>query len=234
MVPIRSLIMVLGSCVLVGCAAALDGARGGKPWRDTFPIDRGALSPSGAAPYLALRPGDAWTYRDGPATLTIRVLDDTEVIDGVTTRVIEEREESGGQIKEVSRNFFAVDPATRDLYYFGEEVDIYSNEQVVTHEGAWRSGAGGARFGLFLPGVPALGDRYYQEVAPGVAMDRVEIVSVDERVDTPAGLFEHCVHLRETTPMERGSGNKWFAPGVGMVKDGGMVLVSYHLAGGAR
>ena len=35
----------------------------------------------------------------------------------------------------------------------------------------------------------------------------------------PAGTFEHCLHLKETTPLEGDVSHKWYAPGVGMVKD---------------
>ena len=70
-----------------------------------------------------------------------------------------------------------------------------------------------------IPGRPGVGDKYYQEIAPNVAMDRVEIVSTDETLKTPAGTFEHCVHLKETTPLERDVSHKWYAPGVGLVKD---------------
>ena len=74
-------------------------------------------------------------------------------------------------------------------------------------------------FGLMIPGKPKVGDKFYQEIAPKVALDRVEVVSVDETVKTPAGTFQHCVHLRETTPLEADVSHKYYAPGVGMIKD---------------
>jgi hypothetical protein len=144
----------------------------------------------------------------------------------VTTRVVEEREESAGQPLELSRNYFALDPSTGDLYYFGEDVDMYKNGRLSGHDGSWMVGVKGARFGLALPGHPKTGQRYYQEVAPGLAMDRAEIVGVDDRVETPAGTFEHCVHVKESTPLESDSGEKWYAPGVGLVRDDKAVLVS--------
>ena len=59
-------------------------------------------------------------------------------------------------------------------------------------------------------------------------MDRVEIVSVTEKIVTPAGAFENCVHVVESSPIEKGlRDHKWYAPGVGQVKDAGMVLVKY-------
>ena len=50
-------------------------------------------------------------------------------------------------------------------------------------------------------------------------MDRVEVVSTTETVKTPAGTFENCVHLRETTPLERDVSHKYYAPGIGIIKD---------------
>jgi hypothetical protein len=90
----------------------------------------------------------------------------------------------------------------------------------------------GADFGLALPAHPAEGDRYYEELAPGRAMDRAEVVGVDESVDTPVGRFEHCVHLRETSALEPGEvSQKWFAPGVGLVKDDDVALVKIERPG---
>ena len=77
----------------------------------------------------------------------------------------------------------------------------------------------GARFGLMVPGKPMVGQKFYQEIAPKVAMDRVEVVSTDASVKTPAGVFEHCLHLRETTPLEADVSHKYFAPGIGIIKD---------------
>ena len=81
----------------------------------------------------------------------------------------------------MSRNYFAISRRTNSVYYFGEDVDIYKAGKVVSHEGSWISGLGGAHFGLFMPGTPLLHGRYYQELAPRVAMDRAELVSMSER-----------------------------------------------------
>ena len=56
-------------------------------------------------------------------------------------RVVEERESEDGELKEVSRNFFAFCKKTGNLFYFGEEVDDYDSEgNVVSHSGGWRAG----------------------------------------------------------------------------------------------
>ena len=98
-------------------------------------------------------------------------------------------------------------------------MDNYKNGKVVDHESTWRAGTRGARFGLMMPAKPTLGQTFYQEIAPKVAMDRVEVVSTHETVKTPAGTFDGCVHLRETTPLERGVGHKYYAPGIGIIRD---------------
>jgi len=188
-------------------------------WRDRFDVDKADLLPTGANTYIAMQPGRVLRLAHGSDTLTLAVLADTQQVDGVTAGVLEERETKNGKLVEVSRNFMATDKKTGDVYYFGEDVDNYRNGKIVNHESAWRAGSGGARFGLMIPARPAAGEKFYQEIAPKIAMDRVEVLSTEETVKTPAGIFEHCVHLRETTPLERGVSDKYYAPGVGLIKD---------------
>src|SRR5215211_3697935 len=110
------------------------------------------------------------------AQLTITVLNETREVNGTQTRVIEERESVGGELVEISRNFFATCEETNNVFYFGEEVDIYENGMIVDHEGAWLAGEGTNRAGIIMPGTILLGARYYQEIAPSVALDRAEII----------------------------------------------------------
>ena len=195
-------------------------------WRQDFKVDKGNWVDQGKNPFFILEPGRRCQYKHGTELLTITVLEETKVVDGVTTRVVEEREEKNGKPTEISRNYFAMDKTTSDVYYFGEDVDIYKNGRVVGHGGAWLSGVNGARFGLMMPGQVKVGDKFHQEVAPSVAMDRAEIVSLDEKIETPAGKFEKCLRIKETTPLENDVSEKWYAPGVGLVKDDEFVLVS--------
>jgi hypothetical protein len=76
-----------------------------------------------------------------------------------------------------------------------------------------------------MPAKAKVGDKFYQEVAPKIAMDRAEIVSVDEELKTPTGTFK-CVHVKETSPLEKGASHKWYAAGTGLVKDDEFVLDS--------
>jgi hypothetical protein len=110
-------------------------------------------------------------------------------------------------------------------------VDIYKGGKVVSHEGAWLSGVAGAKFGLAMPGTALLGARYYQELAPGKAMDRAEILSLSDTLDTPAGKFTNCLKVEETTPLEPDDKEaKIYAAGVGLLKDGPMKLVRYGVS----
>ena len=69
-----------------------------------------------------------------------------------------------------------------------------------------------------------MGDRYYQEQAPGIAMDRAENVSTNLTFQTLAGTCKHCLKTLETTPLESGAEYKLCAPDVGLVEDGGLQL----------
>src|SRR5438874_10902001 len=77
--------------------------------------------------------------------------------------------------------------------------------------------------------------RYFQEVAPKVAMERATIVSVSETVKTPAGEFTNCLKVEETTPLQRFTTEyKYYAPGIGMVQDGSLKLVKVGRADGPK
>jgi len=82
--------------------------------------------------------------------------------------------------------------------------------------------------GMIMPGKPSIGMRYMQEIAPGdKAMDRAEVVSLNETVEVPAGKFENCLKTQETSASEKGREYKLYAPGVGLLVDGGMKLTKY-------
>lgn len=161
---------------------------------------------------------------DGEERVRISVLDETEVVSGVVTRVVEEREWESGALAEVSRNFFAQAP-DGTVCYFGEDVDEYEGGEVVRHEGAWRAGQDSAKPGILMPADPGVGMAYAQEVAPGVAEDRGEIIAMGDTVETPAGTFTDTVTVRETSPLDAGSSLKHYARGVGMIYDDGIALI---------
>ena len=141
-----------------------------------------------------------------------------------------ENEKADGELKEISRNYFATCLPWRDVYYFGEDVDIYEDGEIVSHEGAWLAGRFGAQPGIIMPDSGfLLGQRYYQEIAPGVALDRAEHVDTDLEIDLQAGNFEDCIEVTETTPLEPGSESiKFYCPGVGLVIDGDLKAIAVY------
>lgn len=222
-----------GTVSLLAIAALLAAAAGAFPqtgdkkldadldgWSWDFSAEKPDLTHTGKNPYFILEPGYVLVLEHKDERLTITVTDQIKKVDGVECRVIEELETKGGKEVEHSKNYFAISKRTNSVYYFGEDKG-----------GAWVSGEKGARFGLMMPGFPLLKSRHYQEIAPGVAMDRAEIVSVSETVKTPAGEFKNCIKVEETTPLEpKTKEYKWYAPGVGLVQEQDLKLVSYGMA----
>ena len=79
-----------------------------------------------------------------------------------------------------------------------------------------------------MPGLILLGGRYYQEIAPDIAMDRAEIISMNEKLNTTAGFFSNCLKIEETTPLEpKNKEYKFYVPGIGLIRDGDLLLVKY-------
>jgi len=177
-------------------------------------------------PYFPLEVGTRLVLEDGDVRLEFTVLDDSETVAGVPTRVVEERETESGELVEVSRNFFAQAP-DGTVCYFGEDVDIYEGGAIVSHAGEWRAGASGALPGILMPASPATGMAFRQEVAPDVAEDRAVIEAAGETVTVPAGTFVSTIRFVETTPLEPGATSvKVFARDVGLIVDDALRLVS--------
>ena len=218
-------VLVVGLLAPVGLAFAHQPG-----FTDSFMIEQRRFADAGVNPYFVLQPGRQLTLEgdEGKAhvRLTITVLRETRVVDGVKTRVVEQRETKNGELVEVSKNYFAICAPTNSVFYFGEDVDIYSGGVIVSHEGAWLTGRSGAKAGIVMPGVQLLGARYFQEIAPGVAMDRAETVSVTEVLSTPAGDATGVLKVEETTPLEPNAREyKLYAPGIGLVQDGALKLI---------
>ena len=185
-------------------------------FQSDFKVEKKNLGTKGSNPYFPLTPGYKLEFAHGKDIRIWSITTETKIIDGVTTVVVEDREMKNGQLAELTKDYFAIDAITNDVYYFGEDVAVYKKGKVVNRKGSWLSGVNGAKFGLYAPANPFVGKKYYQEIAPGVGQDRAEVLSVTETVVTPAGRFDNCVHTLETSPTEKSlKDHKWYAPGVG-------------------
>lgn len=237
------LVLALSLCT----GLALGGGAAATPVSDftvDFDLDDCTFASNGRNSYFSLVPGDELRLEgddDGESVVVrIRVLNATRTIkllteDGellrIVARVVEEREWVDDELVEVSRNFFARCKETNDIFYFGETVDIYEDGQIVSHDGAWLAGKKGALPGVIMPGRFLVGARYYQEIAPGVALDRAEHKTMGMTVDLPAGKFDDCVEIIETSPLEPGhESRKVYCEEIGLVVDGAAELADFDIA----
>lgn len=219
------LMLMLSSCATNPPQADAVSSPG---WQDEFDLPNRELSDSGESKYFILKPGFQMVLESQFEKLIITVLDETKVINGITTRVLEEREERNGELIEVSRNFFAIDMRSGDVFYFGEEVDMYSGGQLTSHSGAWLAYEDNDLPGLIMSGSPVVGMKYYQEIAPGVAQDRAEIISTSATFQTQAGDFKDCLITQESSKIQPlAIEYKTYCPGVGLVQDETLLLINY-------
>jgi len=221
------IVVITLSLLLAGSAVAEDG------WKKDFDLSSCKLQASGRNDYFILEPGFQLILEGGGTRLQMTVTAETRQVAGVTTRVVEEREWKKGKLYEVARNYFAICPTTKDVFYFGEHVDFYDDKgKIVKHDGTWLAGVNGSRAGLIMPGAPKPGMRYYQEIAPGIAMDRAEVVSLNETCKTPAGTFKNCLKVKEGSELDPGVTEfKYYAPGIGLMRDEDLVLVKHGFTG---
>jgi hypothetical protein len=226
--------LALVALAVAAAASATSQATDDRGFTKDFRVEDCTFRSTGANPYFILRPGQRSIFDgedEGLAEhLRITVLDRTRDIDVpglgiVRTRIVEEKEWQNGTLVERSLNYFAICAPTNDVYYFGENVDIFEDDGSVSHEGEWLAGRKGARPGIVMPGTFLLGSRYYQELAPGVALDRAEHTRSGLAVDTGEGTLRKCVKVVETSELEPGDRSvKIYCPGVGLVVDDEVML----------
>jgi hypothetical protein len=228
MFPRRYQLILFTAAILAFSTEGAHGMGSNGKWQEEFALAKCTLQTTGRNPYFILEPGFQLVLEGGDTKLQITVLDKTKTVNGVITRVVEEKEWKGGKLYEIALNYFAICEQTKDVFYFGEEVDFYENGKVVKHDGSWLAGTNGNRAGLMMPGTPNVKMKYYQEIAPGVAMDRAEIVSLEETCKTPAGTFSKCMKVKEGSAIDLFAKEyKYHAPGIGLVRDEDLLLVKY-------
>jgi hypothetical protein len=205
---------------------------GENEYTESFRAEECTFSSTGRNPFFILEPNYQLVLAGGEggevAQVTITVLNETRQVNGTETRVVEERETIGGELVEISRNFFAICEDTNSMFYFGEEVDDYENGNIIGHEGAWLAGEDANKAGIIMPGTILLGARYYQEIAPNVAVDRAEIIGMGEVIQTPAGEFSDTLITQETNPLEPDVAElKYYAAGIGLIQEEDLMLEQY-------
>jgi hypothetical protein len=215
-------IVVVGLAVVCYVAsegrAPVDADEAMPQWTVVSQVDTANLATVGKNAYFNLEPGYRLRYTDGSLIRTMTVRRKTKMVDGVQTRVIEEKEEKDGQPTKVVWKYYAIDKTTTAVYCFGVRVQSYQNGQLVSHRG-WRAGDHGAMFTLAMFAEPKAGDALVRQHAKQV----YKVTDTGAKVVTPAGTFTNC--LRTEVKGAAKNNAKVFAPGVGLVKDGQFTLV---------
>jgi hypothetical protein len=204
-------------------------------------VDLGRLSPLVTNPYFplaSLRSTVLEGEEEDPETgetiqirVEMTVLPETSSVAGVEVTVAEVKEYQDGELTEATRDYYAQD-ANGTVYYLGEHVDMYEEGTIVGHQGTWLAGEGANQPGVYMPAHPEVGEVFEQERAPGVAEDQSTVLAVDQTIETPAGEFSGCLHVEDFAPIEGGTGEKYYCPGVGIARevfDGGSLdLVAFE------
>jgi hypothetical protein len=173
-------------------------------------------------PFFPLEPGTTFIYDGFKDRSTLRdefaVTHATAMIDGVVCRVIHDIVFVDGILEEDTLDYFAQDE-DGNVWYFGEDTkELDANGNVVSTAGSWRAGVDGARPGIIMEAHPKVGDHYFQEMAPPVALDEAAVLSLGEKVKVPFGTFTDCLETAETTQLEPGNvEHKYYARGVGFL-----------------
>ena len=162
------------------------------------------------------------------------VLNETQVIDvdgvQVTTRVLEATEYINDALYEIARNFY-VEAADGTVCYFGEDVEFYENGVVVNTNGTWRAGVDGALPGIIMPAVPAVGNAYFQEQAPGIAMDMGRITLIEASRDIGGTTYQNVVTVLDVNPLDScapaDEEPKLYVPNIGEAADVDIELTSF-------
>ena len=151
----------------------------------------------------------------------------------VESLCMEDRIFVNGVIAEAALDYFAQDDAGT-VYYLGEEVDEYDEHgRLAKHnppDDAWLTGKDTIVPGVIIPAHPKIGDKFKSEDVSDTVDESDEVVAVDATTTVPAGTFAHCIKIEEH-PAGEGAEFKWYAPGVGVVREtpatGDELLISH-------
>jgi hypothetical protein len=172
--------------------------------------------------YFPLIPGTVYHLEEqtdeGLETITITVTNQTRAILGIQATVVHDSVQLEGELIEDTEDWFAQDDRG-NVWYLGESTAEYEDGEVVSTEGSWEAGVDGAVPGLIMVGDPRPGDLYFQEYLEGEAEDMGAVMSLAERVRVPYGSFANALQTADYNPLDDQLENKWYAPGVGVVKE---------------
>lgn len=171
--------------------------------------------------YFSLIPGKTLIYEakidKGTERIEVTTLNDTRMVMGIECMTVWDRVFLNDELVEDTLDWFAQD-MDGNVWYFGEDSKEIRNGEVISHAGSWESGIDNAKPGIIMLANPEIGDQYRQEYLMGQAEDMGEVLAMDEKVEVPYGVFEHCLKTRDWTPLEKNSDEfKYYSPDTGAV-----------------
>ena len=175
-------------------------------------------------PWLPFKPGSVLRYtgtKDGKRAKDITtVTSRTEVVNGVTCVVVDDKLWLNGQLEETTLDYYVQDIAG-NVWYFGEDTqELGPNGNITSTEGSWRAGVNGAVPGIFMEADPVVGHAFQQEYLQGSAEDHFEVLSLTESVTVPAGSYTNVLLTKEWTPLEPDVlDHKFYVRGIGEVRE---------------
>jgi len=172
-------------------------------------------------PYFPLIPGRTLVYEkdtdEGLEVVTDTVLAETKEILGVQCAVVHAVATLDGEVIEDTLDWYAQD-VDGNVWYFGELSFEYEDGEPSSMAGSWKSGVDGGKPGIIMFADPVPGTVYRQEFMAAEAEDVGRIIALDETVTIDFGIFEHCGHTEDWSPIEPGIfEQKFYAPGIGVV-----------------
>ena len=189
-------------------------------------------------PYLPLTVGSRWVFEGGGERTEIEVLAETRVVMGITATVVRDTVSEDGELIEDTYDWFAQD-VDGNVWYLGEDSTEYTNGEPSSTAGSWEAGVDGALPGIVMLANPTAGTAYRQEYYVGEAEDMAEVARLGQAVTVPFGAYEGVIVITEWTPLSPDTvEEKYYAPGVGMIKEaavqggsGGAELIEYTPGG---
>ena len=173
--------------------------------------------------YWPMKPGDRWISSEtdgkgGVQRVEVTVQDGTHTVAaGIEARVVHDLVTRAGAVVEDTTDWYAQD-ADGNIWYLGERTAEYENGQVVSTEGSWEAGVDGAQPGIAVPADPEPGLTYRQEYLADQAEDQGTVLSIDEQVGVPTGIYTGALLTRDTTRLEPDLVElKFYVPGIGPV-----------------
>jgi hypothetical protein len=212
--------LMLLAVALGGCGGS--GASGLPQGAEAVELDPADVTSEIDNPWLPLRVGASWVYRETDAEgaelrVEVTVLDETREVMGVEARVVHDVVTENGELVEDTYDWYAQD-ADGNVWYLGEETKEFEDGKVSTAAGSWEAGVDGAHAGVVMPSEPETGMTYRQEYYEGEAEDAAEVLSLDEKVEVPLGSYDGVLMTKDYTPLEPAVlEHKFYARGVGLV-----------------